>query len=90
MLAIFATLAFVSAAVVAAGTFFATWTRYRDVALRNLAALRGVADEREFRVRMLGLGRQPVLAGHPALRRAPHRLRGARAVRPVAARRAAA
>jgi hypothetical protein len=52
--------------------------------------LRGVADEREFRVRMLGLGRQPVLAGHPALRRVPHRARAVRTVRPAAPRRAAA
>lgn len=90
MLAIFATLAFAAAAILAAATILATWTRYRDVALGNLAALRGVSAEREFRVRMLGLGRQPVLAGHPALRRLPHRARGTRPIRTAAARRAAA
>ena len=90
MLAILATLAFAGAACLAGAAMVATWTRYRDVALGNLAALRGVDAQREFRVRVLGLGRQPVLAGHPALRRAPHRARGGRTVRPAEPRRAAA
>ena len=90
MLAILVTLAFAGAAFLATAAIVATWTRYRDVALGNLAALRGVAAEREFRVRILGAARQPALAGHPALRRTPHRARGLRSVRPSAARRAAA
>ena len=80
MLGFLATLAFAAAAVLAVTAILATWTRYRDVALGNLAALRGVAAEREFRIRILGAARQPALAGHPALRRVPQRARGARTI----------
>ena len=90
MLGFLATLAFAAAAVLAVTAILATWTRYREVALGNLAALRGVAAEREFRVRILGAARQPALAGHPGLRRLPQRARGARTISRADRRRAAA
>jgi len=84
-----ASLIFAAAALAATGAIIATWTRYRDVALGHVAALRAVDEARDFRVRILGQGRQPVLAGHPGVRRLPHRAAAARRFATMPARAAA-
>ena len=81
MTTVIASLMFVTAAAAAVAAIAATWNRYRDVALGHVAALRAVGNEREFRVRMVSQGRQPVLVAHPGVRRLPQRAAAAR--RPV-------
>ena len=83
MLSVLASLAFLAAAVAAVGAVRATWSRYRDMAFANIAALDRIAETREFRVRIAGVGAKPALAGHPGIRRQPHRAaRARRAFRP--------
>ncbi|MCA1661136.1 MAG: hypothetical protein LC648_02780 [Novosphingobium sp.] len=90
MLTVFASLAFLAAACVAAWSVAATWLQYRDVALGNIAALGLAEDEREFRITISARGRKPALAGHPGVRRLPHRAARAGASLRRATRRAAA
>jgi hypothetical protein len=88
MLTVLASFAFVATAVVAVAAIAATWTRYGKTALGHVAALREVADERTFRVRIVGNSRV-ALAGHPGIRRLPHRA-AVRTVRRVDVQRVAA
>ena len=91
MLAALASLAFAAAALAAVAAIRATLSQYRDVALSNIAALRDCANEREFRVTIASASRKPALAGHPGVRRVPHRAQAARAgFRPSRPRRVAA
>ena len=90
MLTVLASLAFMAAALVALAAVGATWSRYRDVALGNIAALRQVGDQREFRVTLAALARRPMPAGQVVLRRRPHRTSPVRCpVRPLPQRAAA-
>ena len=90
MLTLLASLAFLGAATAAVVSMKATWSQYRDVALGNVAALRGVAEARDYQVTVMALGRKPALAGHPGVRRLPHRAQAARPVRNAPPRRVAA
>ena len=78
MLTVFASLAFLAAALVAVAAVRATWLQYRDVALGNIAALGRVGDEREFRVTLAAIARRPMPAGQVFIRRQPHRASPAR------------
>ena len=55
MLALLASLAFVVAAVVGLAAIAGSWTRYRDVALGNLAALHERDAPRDYRVRAMSV-----------------------------------
>ncbi|HUQ13066.1 MAG TPA: hypothetical protein VM055_02195 [Novosphingobium sp.] len=90
MQTLLASLVFATAALAALGVIAATWTRYRDVALGHVAALRAVDEARDFRVRIVGQARLPVLAGHPGVRRLPHRAAAARRFATLSGVRAAA
>jgi hypothetical protein len=89
MLILLASLAFAATALIAMAAIGSTWTRYGKTALGHVAALRDVAEERTFRVRIVG-GTRPALAGHPGIRRLPHRAAAVRLVRRVDAQRVAA
>ena len=90
MLSVLASLAFVAAAVAAVVVVRATWSQYRDMAFANIAALDRIADSREFRVKIAGVGAKPALAGHPGIRRQPHRAARARPAFRPSSRRAVA
>ena len=61
MLTVLASLVFLGTAIYALGAVAASVRGYRDVALANVAALRGAPAEREFRFATAGVMRQPVV-----------------------------
>ena len=89
MLTVLASLAFVATALIAVAAIAATWARYGKAALGHVAALREVAEERTFQVRIVG-GNRPALAGQTGIRRLPHRAAALRPVRRADAQLAAA
>lgn len=91
MLTALAWLFLAATALSAVAAIRATFAQHGKVALANLIALRDCAEVREFRVSIVG-GRKPALAGHPGIRRVPHRAQAARSGLRAAAqpRRAAA
>ena len=90
MLTVLASLAFLAAALGAAVCMAAIFAAYRDVALRNLAALGEAGEHKDYHVLVTALGRKPVLVGQPGMRRTPVRAGAVRGpVRTSPARRAA-
>lgn len=89
MFALFASLSFVAAALVAAAAIATTWSRYGSAALGHVAALRDVPGERTFRVRLSG-PRGPAFPVFVGVRRTARRSTAAPALRPAPVRLAAA
>ena len=74
MLALLASFAFVAAALIGFAAIAASWTRYRDVALGNVAALHERDMTRDYRVRAVSVvGRAAPLAARREIKRSATR-----------------